>query len=98
MGFKMNKAQLQSAFIRFKDLADKKKEVFEEDLMSIVEEQMKDVPEVWSLVGLDFFGGIGVEPKATVWLKKSKKILTRATRIDMILRPSDGSTGRQKGR
>ncbi|MFH1092879.1 MAG: 2-isopropylmalate synthase [Candidatus Omnitrophota bacterium] len=82
IGFKLNKAQLQKAFMRFKELADKKKEVFEEDLMSIVEEQMKDVPEVWSLVGLDFCGGIGVEPKATLWLKKSKKIYKKTSNGD----------------
>lgn len=74
IGVKLNKIQLQSAFIRFKELADKKKEVFEEDLISIVEEQMKEVPQVWSLVGLDFYGGIGVQPKATIILKKDKKL------------------------
>ncbi len=82
IGFKLNKEQLQNAFIRFKELADKKKEVFEEDLMSIVEEQMKDVPEIWSLVGLDFYGGIGVEPKATVKLKKNKKIFKKTSTGD----------------
>ena len=48
-------------------------EIFEEDLMSIVEEQMKDIPQVWSLEGLDNYRGIGVEPKETVTLKITEK-------------------------
>ncbi|MFH2137884.1 MAG: 2-isopropylmalate synthase [Candidatus Omnitrophota bacterium] len=73
LGFTLNKKQLESAFARFKDLADKKKEVFEEDLISIVEEQMKGLPEVWSLVGFEFCGGMQVNPKATVTLKMKDK-------------------------
>ena len=74
LGFKLNKKQLDQAFSRFKELADKKKEVFEEDLISIVEEQIKEMPQIWALSGLEFFGGIDVEPKATVKLKKQGKI------------------------
>lgn len=79
IGFSMNKEQLDKAFSRFKELADKKKEVFEEDLISIVEEQMKDIPEVWSLIGLDFKGGTNVEPQATVRLKKKDKIFEQSS-------------------
>jgi 2-isopropylmalate synthase len=82
IGFKLNKIQLQKAFVRFKELADKKKEVFEEDLLSIVEEQMKDIPEVWSLVGLDFHGGIDIEPKATITLKKNNKVFRKSSTGD----------------
>ncbi|MBI4846872.1 MAG: 2-isopropylmalate synthase [Candidatus Omnitrophica bacterium] len=74
LGFSLNQEQLEQAFIRFKELADKKKEVFEEDLMSIVEEQMKGLPQVWSLSGLEFCGGISVIPKAVVSLKKKNEI------------------------
>ncbi|MFH1460358.1 MAG: 2-isopropylmalate synthase [Candidatus Omnitrophota bacterium] len=73
IGFKLNKQQLQDAFTRFKELADKKKEVFEEDLISIVEEQIQGLPEVWALEGLEFHGGNTINPQATVKLKKQKK-------------------------
>jgi 2-isopropylmalate synthase len=79
LGFKLNKKQLDQAFSRFKDLADKKKEVFEEDLISIVEEQIKDLPQVWALEGLEFFGGINVEPKATVKLKNKNKVYSASS-------------------
>ncbi len=74
LGFKLNKKQLDVAFSKFKDLADKKKEVFEEDLIAIVEEQSKELKQVWSLEALEFFGGINVQPKATVKLKNKKAI------------------------
>jgi len=80
LGFTLNKTQLNQAFGRFKELADKKKEVFEEDLMSIVEEQIKDLPQVWTLESLEFNGGTTVEPKASVTLKKKDK-LYKATSI-----------------
>ncbi len=74
LGFILTNKQLESAFVKFKDLADKKKEVFEEDLISIVEEQMKGLPEVFSLVGLEFCGGTNINPQATVKLKKKNKV------------------------
>ncbi|MBU1044669.1 MAG: 2-isopropylmalate synthase [Candidatus Omnitrophica bacterium] len=76
LGFKLNKKQLDIAFSRFKDLADKKKEVFEEDLIAIVEEQSKEMEQVWSLEALEFFGGINVQPKATVKLKNKKMVFS----------------------
>ena len=76
LGFKLSKQQLEKAFVLFKDLADKKKEVFEEDLMSIVEEQMTGLPKVWSLEGFSFCGGMDSNPQATVTLKKNKKKYT----------------------
>jgi len=74
LGYKLSPPQLEQAFIRFKELADKKKEVFEEDLMSIVEEQMAGLPQVWRLVDLTFRGGINVTPEATVGLSRQGKV------------------------
>jgi 2-isopropylmalate synthase len=82
LGFKLNSPQLEQAFIRFKELADKKKEVFEEDLIAIVEEQMKSLPEVWGLVSLEFHGGTAVEPRATVRLKKNGKVFEASSNGD----------------
>lgn len=38
LGFKLSDNQLQDAFVRFKDLADRKKEVFDEDLVALVDD------------------------------------------------------------
>ncbi len=73
LGFQLSSAQMDKAFKRFKELADKKKEVFEEDLMAIVEEQIKGLPQIWSLDGFEFCGGSSVVPSATVSLKKKNR-------------------------
>ncbi|MFH2144642.1 MAG: 2-isopropylmalate synthase [Candidatus Omnitrophota bacterium] len=73
LGFKLNKQQLENAFGRFKKLADKKKEIFEEDLISIVEEQMKELPQVWAIKSFKFCGGTQINPQATVCLEKKNK-------------------------
>ncbi|MBU4306086.1 MAG: 2-isopropylmalate synthase [Candidatus Omnitrophica bacterium] len=82
LGFVLNNDQLEQAFSRFKELADKKKEIFEEDLLSIVEEQMKGLPQVWSLAGLEFCGGTSVKPRATIKLKNKDKTYTASSSGD----------------
>lgn len=82
LGFKLNGEQLGKAFIKFKELADKKKEVFEEDLISIVEEQIKGLPEVWSMLSFEFKGGTHIQPEATVKLKKDKKVFAATSSGD----------------
>jgi len=82
LGFNLNKGQLKNAFSRFKELADKKKEIFEEDLISIVEEQIKELPKVWSIDSFKFSGGSHINPEATVKLKKKNKIYTATSNGD----------------
>jgi len=38
LGFELDDADLQNAFARFKDLADKKKEVYDDDIISLIDE------------------------------------------------------------
>ncbi len=40
LGFELGENSLQEAFQRFKDLADKKKDVFDEDIVAIVEDEL----------------------------------------------------------
>ena len=44
MGFNLNKVDLNRAFLRFKELADKKKEVYDEDIEAIVAEEVLRLP------------------------------------------------------
>ena len=50
LGFRLSKTELDRAFGRFKELADKKKEVFDEDLTAIVEEQLPAAQEIYKLL------------------------------------------------
>jgi 2-isopropylmalate synthase len=40
LGYQLNDNQLEDAFVRFKDLADRKKEIFDEDLEAVVDENL----------------------------------------------------------
>ncbi len=61
--------QLNSAFARFKDLADKKHEIFDEDLQALVtEEGLEQKNEHLRLVSLRVCSQTGETPKATITL------------------------------
>lgn len=82
LGFRLSTAELDRAFGRFKDLADKKKEVFDEDLVAIVEDELPSVHEVYKLVYLYISSGSDTVPTATVRLSKEGKVLEDAASGD----------------
>jgi 2-isopropylmalate synthase len=69
LGYSLNDEQLESAFVKFKALADKKKEVFDEDIEALVDEQLKLNGGLWELVGLQVTAGSSSVPTATVSLR-----------------------------
>jgi len=70
LGFRLTEAQTNAAFERFKRLADQKKEVFDQDLMALVEDELTAIPELYRLVYLHAASGTGVVPTATVRLQR----------------------------
>lgn len=67
--------ELDKAFARFKKVADKKKQVFDEDLLAIVEDEVKVFKPTWELVDFINTSGMKIKPKVQVTLKaKGKKI------------------------
>ena len=49
-----SETELNAAFARFKDLADKKHEIFDEDLQALVSETLnEEAPELYKLVSLE---------------------------------------------
>jgi isopropylmalate/homocitrate/citramalate synthase len=50
-------ADFEAAFVKFKALADKKKEVFDEDLEALVDDQLELDHGLWELVGLQVMTG-----------------------------------------
>ena len=78
MGFKLSKAELEHAFERFKALADKKKDIFDDDLVAIVEEELPAVDEVYKLVYVHTTSGSETVPTATIRLSKEGKVLQDA--------------------
>ena len=61
--------QIEKAFGRFKELADKKKEIFDEDLETIVDEEISKIPEELKLEHFYITSGDNVKPSATIKVK-----------------------------
>ncbi len=74
LGVDLGEEDLTKAFQRFKELCDKKKEVFDDDLLAIVEEQVFTHLETYVLDHLQFLSGTNMIPTATVRLKKEDEI------------------------
>ena len=49
LGYELTEEELENAFLRFKDLADKKKEITDGDIEALVEEQVLKLPEIIKL-------------------------------------------------
>jgi 2-isopropylmalate synthase len=68
LGFSLKKEELDRAFLSFKDIADKKKEVTNDDLEALIKDQVWAVPERFSLSYLHISSGTSIVPTATVKL------------------------------
>jgi 2-isopropylmalate synthase len=71
LGYTLSDEQIEAAFVKFKSLADKKKEVFDEDLEALIDDQLELGKGLWELVGLQVMTGSSSTPTATVTLKDS---------------------------
>ena len=71
MGYYLNDDELNRVFVRFKDLADRKRTVYDEDLVSLIETEViyKSVPEHFRLEELVVVTGTTVKPNATVKMR-----------------------------
>jgi 2-isopropylmalate synthase len=74
LGFKFSETQISEIFQKFKKLADKKKEVFDDDLIALVEEETREKRKVCELVSVRVNTGTDITPEATVKIKYKNKI------------------------
>lgn len=81
LGYKLTKEETDSAFRHFKALADKKKEIFDEDLETLVEEQLAKIPKSWSLSYLQTKSATASPPKAIIALKDPDGKIQKASSI-----------------
>jgi 2-isopropylmalate synthase len=75
LGYKLTDEEVNQAFDRFKRLADQKKEIFEEDLETILSEQIRRIPERYVLKTLFAQSGTGQVPTATVELEIDGQVM-----------------------
>src|SRR5947199_7982136 len=70
MGYTLTDNQLETLFHDFKALADKKKEVYDEDLVVLIEKHLDDVVPHWQLVSLHTTAGMNVLPTASIAIRR----------------------------
>jgi len=78
MGYKLNKKELDKTYQIFLAVADKKTEVFDEDLDAIISDEIHVVEQVYELQYLHVACGTGTLPTASVKMKTKKGIVQKA--------------------
>jgi 2-isopropylmalate synthase len=68
LGYSLEEPELEQAFQRFKDLADKKKSITDADLEALITDELHQPPEIYTLDGLQVACGTMGMPTATVRL------------------------------
>ncbi len=75
IGYKINEKELDDAFKEFKLLADKKREVFDDDIIAIIQENIEGkAPETWSLNSFLISSGSHVKPSAKIALSSKGRL------------------------
>jgi 2-isopropylmalate synthase len=78
LGYRLSEEDLELAFNRFKQLADKKREIYDEDIESIVVEEILRMPHRFKLVYINVVAGNVTVPTATVQMEVDGKLLQEA--------------------
>jgi 2-isopropylmalate synthase len=73
LGFDLSDEALKEVYKKFIALTDKKKEVYDEDLLVLLEEEIESAPEVYRLEYLQTTAGSATVPTATVRLAKAEE-------------------------
>ncbi|MDF5719719.1 MAG: 2-isopropylmalate synthase [Rhizonema sp. PD37] len=69
LGFELSETELNKAFVRFKEVADKKKEISDWDLEAIVNDEIQQAPDLFRLELVQVSCGDQARPTATVTLR-----------------------------
>jgi len=74
LGYDLPESDIDHLFKRFKELADKRKEIVDEDLEVLIAEEILRVPDTYKLQYLNVISGTATVPTATVQLEIGKKV------------------------
>jgi 2-isopropylmalate synthase len=78
LGYPLSEQELDQAYRRFLIVADKKQEVFDEDLMAILHDEIHSLPATFELQYLHIYSGTSAIPTATVRLRVKDSTLEGA--------------------
>jgi 2-isopropylmalate synthase len=97
MGYSLGPDAIDKLFEKFKELADKKKSVYDEDIEALVEEKVAASNEIYQLTYLHSSAGNTTLPTATVKLKKGElekeEAATGDGPVDAVFNAIDRVTG-----
>lgn len=82
LGYSPTDTELEDIYKRFKELADKKKVIFDDDLMALIDERFASQNETVKFESLEFSSGTKLTPKATVALVYKNKRQTATSTGD----------------
>lgn len=99
LGYALNDEEINSAFERFKKLADQKKEIYDEDLEALVSDETAMVPEIYSLIELSVSSGTNQEPSATLKIRVNGELVEKKEHgdgpVDAVFKAITSITGAQ---
>ena len=99
LGFTLEEDALNASFERFKVLADRKKEIHDDDLIALVTNEMTKSVEVYELISLQIMDCSGGVPSAAITIKKDGEEIIEAGigkgTIDAIFKTIDRISGFQ---
>lgn len=78
LGYNLDKEKIDEAFRKFKDLADKKKEISDSDIEALVDQDVISVNEKYDLQNFQVTTGNDAVSTATVKIKEEDKIMQEA--------------------
>jgi len=97
LGFNLTPKQLEKAYKEFIELADRKKHIYDDDLVAIMQDQMNLDAAVFTLEYLHVSAGNKTVPTATVRLKKGEDVIEDAAcgdgPVDAALKTIERITG-----
>ena len=78
LGYDLTDQEVDRAFKKFKELADKRKELLDEDIEALIAEEILRIPDVYELLYLNVVGGTVTIPTATVRLINNGEEMQKA--------------------
>lgn len=78
LGYTLSDKELNALYKAFLQMADKKKEVYDEDLESLINERDRNISAIYTLEGVQISCGFPLTPTATVKLKKTDGTVSTA--------------------
>lgn len=97
LGYHLTAEEVEKAYLLFSKIADEKKQVFDDDLIAILQDEISSLEETFKLETLQVTSGINLVPTATVGLKKGSNFVQDSSTgdgpVDAAYRTIDRITG-----